>query len=232
LKILTKIYLVALLLVVCSKISAQITYQQFTIGAGAGAATAYAGADLPQTKAAFYAGACYYPVPVFNFGLEAQSGTLSGMPAPGSHDLKNFSNSYKTLILDANLYLGVFFNGQQNGFLNFIRNFYGGVGYGVMFDNIDNVNLANPGTTNNLTNTLKVISFKSGYEFNILKNSDNEPLLKADLSTRLYYVNGKGLDGYYERFAKSHSFYTCYAIGLKYTFVMKTSYTKGYKKYD
>jgi len=232
LKVLTKIYLIALLLFVFGSSSAQIKYQQITLGAGAGAATAYAGAGQPQTKAAFYVGADYYPVQVFNFGMEAQSGTLSGIPVPGSRDLKSFSNSYKAVILDANLYLGAFFDGRQSGFLNFIRNFYGGVGYGVMFNSINNVDLANPGTTNNLTNTLKVISFKSGYEFAILKNRGNEPLLKADLSTRFYYVDGKGLDGYYENFAKNHSFYTYYAIGLKYTFILKTSYGQGYKKYD
>ena len=230
-KVLTKIYITLLLLFVFSSLGAQTRYQQFTLGAGAGAATAYAGANQPQTKAAFYADACYYPWPVFNFGLEAQRGTLSGIPTTDSRNPKDFNNSYNALIVDANLYLGVFFDGQQNGFLNVIRNFYGGVGYGAMFNSINNVDLVNRGATDNVTNTLKVLQFKSGYECTILKNQYNEPLLKADLSTRFYYVNGKGLDGYYNS-AKTYGFYTYYAIGLKYTFIIRTTYGQGYKKYD
>jgi hypothetical protein len=231
LKVLSKVYLVALLLFVFNNSGAQIKYEQFTLGAGAGPATAYAGADQPQTKAAFYVGGYYYPVQFFNVGLEVQDGTLTGVPMLNSANAKDFSNSYKALILDANLYLGVFFKGQQNGFLNVIQNFYGGLGYGVMFNNINNAELGNPVVTDNVTNTLKAIAFKSGYECTILKNRYNAPLLKADLSARFYYINGMGLDGYYY-LAKTYSFYTYYAIGLKYIFIIKTTYGRGYKKYD
>jgi hypothetical protein len=228
----TKIYLFAFLFLIFNRLSAQIRYQQFTLGGGAGAATAYAGADLPKTNAAFYVSACYYPITFFNVGLEGQSGTLSGVSTPQSIDLKSFNNNFKSIVLDANLYLGAFFGAQQNGFLNFIKNFYGGVGYGVMINNVDNANLGELKITDHINNTLSIIQFNSGYEFNILKNRVDEPLLKADLSARFYYVTGKGIDGYYDTYSKTHSYYTYFAVGLKYTFITGSSYGRGYKKYD
>jgi hypothetical protein len=224
--------LLVLLLFAISRLSAQIRYQQFTVGAGAGAATAYAGAAQNKTNAAFYGGMCYYPTPAFNVGLEVQGGTLSGAAPPNNIDLKSFTNSYKAFVLDANLYLGAFVDGDKNGFSNIIKNFYGGVGYGVLMGSINNFDLGNRISTDHINNTINIIPFNAGYEFSIVKNIYHEPVLKADISARLYYVDGRGLDGYYDIYAKSSSYYTFYSIGLKYTFIIHPSYGKGYKKYD
>jgi hypothetical protein len=232
LKNLIKIYLVVALLFVFSGLSAQTRYQQFTIGGGAGAATAFAGADIIQTNPAFYASACYYPMPVFNIDLEGQLGTLSGDPAGKGIDLKGFTNNYKAVILDANLHLGAFFDPEKNGFLNVLKNFYGGLGYGVMNNSVSNIYILNTKTTNHVTNTLHMIAFDGGYECNILRNKYNEPLLKASLSLNLYDVPAKGLDGYYDNYARAYSYYTYYSVGLKYTIIIKAPYGKGYNKFD
>jgi len=232
LKDLTKLYLFVFLLFVFSGASAQTRYQQFTTGGGAAVATAYAGAGVPQTNAAFYAGIGYYPYPVFNIELEGQSGTLSGVSMPGAKNLKNFNNNYKAVILDANLYLGVFFDAQKNGFLNVIKNFYGGIGYGVIAGSINNVEIPITGNINHVNNTLKMIPFKGGYEYDILRNKYNEPLLKIDVSATLNYVMGHGLDGYYDSYAKGYSFYAFYNVGIKYTFIIHSTYGKSYNKFD
>src|ERR1700733_12102390 len=140
----TKIYLSVFLFFIFSGLRAQTRYQQFTLGGGAGAATAYAGAATPQSNGAFYADACYYPFPVFNIEAEGQAGNLSGISSNSRKDLKNFNNSYNAVIFDANLYLGVFFVPQKNGFLNIIKNFYGGIGYGVIVNKESNTDLLNP----------------------------------------------------------------------------------------
>ncbi len=231
-KVLTKLYFCLFLICVFSDVGAQTRYQQFTAGGGAGAATAYAGADLPQTHAAFYADIGYYPFSVFNIELEGQSGTLSGVSAANSKSLKNFNNNYKAVILDANLYLGVFFDAQKNKFLNVIKNFYGGAGYGIIAGSINNVEIPITGAANHINNTLKIIPFKAGYEYDILRNNYNEPLLKIDLSARLNYVLGQGLDGYYDTYAKAYSFYAFYNVGIKYTFIIHSTYGKSYNKFD
>ena len=228
----TKLYLFVFLLFVFSGVSAQTRYQQFTVGGGAGATTAYAGADLPKTNAAFYADIGYYPFSVFNIELEGQSGTLSGVSALNSRSLKNFNNNYKAVIVDANLYLGVYFDAQKNQFLNVIKNFYGGVGYGIIAGSINNVEIPITGNVNHVNNTLKIIPFKAGYEYDLLRNSYNEPLLKIDVSARLNYVMGQGLDGYYDSYAKAHSFYAFYNVGIKYTFIIHSTYGKSYNKFD
>ena len=231
-KIWAKVYSVAFLLFAFSGLKAQTRYQQLTLGGGAGAAMAYAGAALSQTNIAFYASASYYPVPVFNIDLEAQAGTLSGAPSNKSKSKKKFTDSYNAVILDANLYLGAFFDPQTSGFLNVIRNFYGGVGYSVMANSVNNVDLADIKTTNHIDNTINVVPFRTGYECSILKNRYNEPVLKADFSFTFNYTIGKGLDGYYDSYSKSFNFYNFYAVGLKYTIIVKAAYGKGYNKYD
>jgi len=215
-----------------SEASAQLQYQQIALGGGAGAAMAYAGAAKPQTNAAFYADICYYPVPVFNIGIEGQEGTLSGISLLNSRNHKNFSNSYKAVAVDANLYLGVFFKDQDDGFINVIKNFYGGIGFGVIANSVNNVNLLNATLMDHVNNTLKMIPFKGGYEYNILTNRAGEPVLKADVSLTLNYVVGKGLDGYYDNYANTTSFYTFYAIGLKYTIPIGGKHARDYNKFD
>jgi hypothetical protein len=232
LKIPAKIFVLVFLSFVFSHLYAQTRYQQFTLGGGLGAATAYAGADRPQTNIAFYANACYYPVPVFNVCFEGQGGALSGAADSKSRSHKSFNNNYKAVIVDANLYLGVFFDPEKNKFLNVIKNFYGGVGYGVIANSINNVDLANIKTTNHVNNTLNMVPFKGGYEYSILKNRYNEPVLKADFSATFNYVIGKGLDGYYDNYAGAFSFYAFYAVGLKYTFIIHATYGKSYNKFD
>jgi hypothetical protein len=229
---LAKVYLVFFLVFVFNALRAQTRYQQFTLGGGAGAATAYAGAAQIQTNAAFYTSACYYPATVFNIELEGQAGVLSGVSPYNSRNLKSFSNSYRAVILDANLYLGVFFDPQKSAFLNVIKDFYGGIGYGIMANSINNTDITSRNTIDHVNNTLKIIPIKGGYEYNIIRNKYNEPVLKADLSASFYYVNAKGLDGYYDNYAKASSFFTYYAIGLKYTIIIRTPYGRGYNKFD
>lgn len=229
---LTRTYLIFFLVFVFSRISAQTRYQQLTLGGGIGVATAYAGAGLPQTNPAFYTSACYYPFPVFNIELEGQAGMLSGGELNKSRDLKNFKNNYQAVILDANLYLGVFFDPQKSAFLNVIKNFYGGVGYGVIANSVNNTDLINPNTTDHVNNTLKLIPVTGGFEYDILKNKYNEPVLKANFSATFNYTIGKGLDGYYDNYGKAFNFYNYYAVGLKYTIIIRAAYGRGYNKFD
>ena len=231
-KDLTKIYVFLFLVFIFSGVSAQTRYQQLTVGGGAGAATAYAGAEVPQTHAAFYAGISYYPFSFFTIGLEGQSGTLSGIPTFKTTNLKSFNNNYQALTLNASLYLGAFFDAPKNGFLNVVKNFYGGVGYGVIAGSINNVEIPITGNVDHVNNTLKIIPFNAGYEYDIVRNAYNEPLLKIDVSARLNYVMGQGLDGYNDSYAKSHSFYAFYNVGIKYTFIIHSTYGKSYNKFD
>jgi hypothetical protein len=228
----TGIYLIIFLFFTFSRSQAQTRFQQLTLGGGAGIATAYAGADVAQANPAFYANICYYPFQVFNIELEGQSGTLSGVAKPHSRDLKSFSNKYQAVTVGANLYLGAFFDPQKDPFLNVIKNFYGGIGYGVITNSVNNIDLANLSAIDHVNNTLKMIPIKGGFEWTFVRNKYNEPVLKADFSTTFNYTIGHGLDGYYDNYGKSFNFYNYYTVGLKYTIIIKAAYGKDYNKFD
>jgi len=229
---LNKIFLTAVCLFSSGTIIAQTSYQQITLGGGPGAATAYAGADVPKTDVAFYVDAAYYPIPLFNIGFQGQSGMLGGTAAPKSINFKSFKNTYQAVTLTGQLYLGVFYEDGKNSVLNALRNFYGGAGFGVMASNIYNVDITAPKITDHVTNTLRMVPITGGYEFNILKNKFNEPLLKANFSSAFYYIIGKGLDGYYDNNSKSFDYYTYYAIGLNYTIILHGYHGRNYNKFD
>jgi hypothetical protein len=229
---LNKVVLIVTYLFIAGWANAQTAYQQFTLGGGPGAATAYAGAALPKTEAAFYIDAGFYPIADGFINLQGQSGTLAGDAEPGSINHKSFQNSYKSVTLNAQLFLGVFYKEGNNGFLNFIRKFYGGSGYGVIINNITNVSVAAARTKEVVTNRLDIIPVTGGYEFNVLRNAYNEPMLKINISSTFYYVPAKGLDGYSDVNAAPYSYYTYYAIGLKYIFIVHTRPHRDYNRLD
>jgi hypothetical protein len=77
-----------------------------------------------------------------------------------------------------------------------------------------------------------VVPLKLGYEFNLIKNSDNDPVLKADASLALNYIDGRGLDGYYDSFSKSINVYTFYTVGLRYAISLGHPGERSYNKFD
>ena len=212
--------------------NAQTAYQQFTLGGGIGAATAYAGAALPKTDVAFDIDAGFYPVADGFINLQAQSGTLAGAAEPGSINHKSFQNRYKSLTINAQLFLGIFYEESNSGFLNFIRNFYGGSGYGVIINNTTNVSVAAAKTQDVVTNRLGIIPVTGGYEFNVLRNGHNEPMLKVNISSVFYYVPSKGLDGYNDVHAASYSYFTYFGIGFKYIFAVPARPHRDYNRLD
>ena len=77
-----------------------------------------------------------------------------------------------------------------------------------------------------------MVPFKLGYEYNIIRNSANEPVLKVDASLVLNYIDARGLDGYYDHYSKSINFYTYYAIGLRYAINLNHIGERSYNKFD
>lgn len=228
---LVRLYIAAILLFFSATVQAQ-RYDQLTFGAGGGLAAAYAGAPIAQTNPVFYVDAAYYPFPLVNAGVELQDGQLSGTTTLQNRNHKAFTNNYKAVVLDANLFLGAFFQPGGSGFFNIIRNFYAGAGYGDMINQINYLSLGVNSAPNRESNNLRMIPFKLGYEYNIINDRFSEPVLKLDLSFRFNYIIGKGVDGYYDNYTRSFDFYNFYAVGLKYTIVMHHTFGRGYAGYD
>lgn len=211
-------------------VAGQNRYQQVSIDGGGGVSQAFAGAISPQINPAFYGGMSYYPIHDLNFTGLVQGGVLSGNTLPRAEDPKQFRNSYTALDAEANVYLGIFFNHDNGAFLNALKGFYAGAGFGYMSCRITNAQLKAVDITDHISNNLKFIPLRSGYEFDLLHNQYQEPLLKVILSSTLYYVADRGLDGYYDPTSSARGFFVSYTVGVKYTFAFRGNAGNRYNK--
>lgn len=219
------------MIIISGQLRAQNSVPQITVGAGGGIATAFTGTVLQKNTVAFYGDAAYYPLPFLNVNIEVQAGTLSGASS-GTRNRKSFTNTFNTQIINGELQLGVIIKPNINGFFDVVRNIYGGAGYGVLNGDISNVSVNKSAVTAHIKNTLNIVPLKVGYELTIVKNIYEEPVLKLDGCLNLNYVKGKGLDGYYDKNAATHSFYTYVSLGLRYAISLRHGTAKDYNKFD
>jgi len=226
----TKYFIPVIIVLFAGRLKAQNRLQQIAIGAGAGFATAYAGAQQPETKWAWFGDAGYYVTPYFNIDIQGQAGTLGGTSITIKNP-KSFSSSYRAATAEARVQLGQFFDPHDNRFLIFAKNIYVGAGYGFIRSDINNVALRNQQTIDHVKSNIPMVPVKLGYEFNLVNNY-GEPLIKADFSYSFNYTIGKGLDGYYDNTSKSFNFYNYYAFGLKYLITIGGPHKHSYDKFD
>jgi len=204
-----KLLFIALILV-SVKLNAQ-TDHSLTLGAGGGATTAYAGAAVVKTTASFYGNAAYYPSEFFDVSLEAQIGTLAGGQPLSKH--LNFNNKFQAGFAEVHEHMGVFFQNADNGFADFLSNVYVGTGFGLINNNVTQINF----TVDHYHNVIPVIPIKFGYLWSI-KDSQNDEIIKVNFSYSANPTIGRGLDGYFGSMPQAEKFYVFYAIGLEYTF--------------
>ena len=226
-----KLFSFIILMFIGGQISAQSNISQIVFGTGAGVAMAFDGATSPKPTLAFYGDAAFYPVAYLNLNVEGQAGTLSGAVL-NSKDRKRFNNNFKAVMINGELQAGAFIEPGKNSFLDLVRNIYAGIGYGLINNHVTNVNILKPKVTDQVNNTLHMVPFKLGYEYNLIKNSSNEPVLKVDASLALNYIDSRGLDGYYDHYSKSINFYTYYSIGLRYAISLNHLGERSYNKFD
>jgi hypothetical protein len=153
------VFLIFAGLLVSLNCNAQLANPQFAIGGGTGVSTAYAGADFPKENSAFYIDLSYYPVKYGNnafFRLQVQDGTFAGNAEANLADknFKAFTSQYQSITLTAQMYLGTFYDAGGNAFLNFLKNFYGGIGLGMTAGNITNISIAQPTEEAHTSNAL------------------------------------------------------------------------------
>jgi hypothetical protein len=228
---LNKLVSIIFLIIISGQLRAQNSAPQITFGAGGGIATPFSGTLLQKNTEAFYGDAAYYPWSFFNVNFEVQAGTLSGASS-GKRNLKSFTNNFNAEIINGELNLGVIIKPDINVFFDVIRNIYGGAGYGIINGDITNVNIFKPSIIDHIKNTIHIVPIKLGYELTIVRNIYDEPLLRLNGCLNLNYVKGKGLDGYYDKNAAPHSFYTYASLGLRYAISLRHGKARDYNKFD
>ena len=217
-----KIFLFIFLIFVATYVKAQdeYDYKQIALGIGAGNEIAYAGTQINKTEIAYFGNVNYYPTPFINFKFQVQAGKLSGSSLlyKNDYNIKNYINNYWAVILEGNVQLGALFDNADN--LSFIKNFYAGTGFGVMNNKVVNTKSDNIYITNILVSSTSktcLIPIKLGYDYNLIKDQYEQPVLKIDLSYTFNYTIGKGIDGYYDKHSNHLKYFYFYSVGLKYT---------------
>jgi hypothetical protein len=229
---------------------AQVGYNYAQYGLGISTGVFKASTDVPNQKshAALAFNFNYYTTPYVNFTLEYQFGKVSGGAieaigdSPSAEDLANYlktdpylrsySNSYKHIMLYADVQAGEIMDYSNDGFLNkALRNFYLGTGIGMIYNKMDYIQRNSPDDTyvygglDKGTNV--VIPARFGYQFKIY-NAYDEPAFLVDLGYQKNFVLGYGLDGYADPIlvTKSYESYSAFHIGVKFNFGTVVSYRK------
>ena len=206
------------LILFSGRIRAQGSIPQITLGGGVGVSTAFAGTEVQKTNLAWFAEAGYYPGTYVVMTAEEQIGTFSGASLnPNGVNPKSFINNYNATIFNIGVAPTIILNDKQSALANVLKNIYLGTGLGLLFSNITNVNFYNIQAKDHINNFLPIVPLKSQYEYSIVNNRQ-EAVLKLDLSSAFYYAIGKGIDGYYDSFARHGAFYYFLNIGIKYPF--------------
>lgn len=170
---------------------------------------------------------------IYNYGpfassvAELQYGTLSGGGLTPNLDPfgREYVNHYAAFILRTDYQLGGIIGYSRSDFVNFLKNFYGGTGIGLV-DNNNSVQRYSiyqstykfPGADKSINVD---IPLRFGYEFKFYNDFD-EPYMAIDLCYVHSVVFGEGLDGYDDppsKFRNLHSDqYRQIVLGIKLNF--------------
>ncbi|TDG37564.1 hypothetical protein EZJ43_00265 [Pedobacter changchengzhani] len=231
------VLLIAFLLLV-SFSYAQSNYFKFSGGIGLG--PNYSFTDVYKGKRGFttYGTLDYHITPFVTAGLEAQFGSIRGGSITDDRYNRQFTNHYASISANAKIMLGEFVDYDKNDFLYNIRGLYGGLGIGVVNNNI-----------------VDIVRFRPSYSddpgfgpfpgrdksLNLLVpiNLGINFFINDDYGYMRYVINvnaqsnvtfGEGLDGYNDPPSKYRNdapdIFNTYTIGVKYFFGSIRSYRK------
>lgn len=181
--------------------------------------------------------------PYLPIGSELQFGTLSG----GSNTNKAYdaygrqsTNSYKALLLHADIQAGEILNYGDSFFLNVIKNFYVGTGFGFIYNDMTFIQRKDPYNPayGNFPGKDKGVNFilplRVGYEIKIFNNYD-EPAYSINIGYRHNIDFGEGLDGYNDNPAifknNAKDQYRQISIGFKVNFGYIIAYNKNIRRF-
>jgi hypothetical protein len=224
----------------CFAAKAQGGYNYNSFGFGIGGGIVHSLADLKKgyNDKAFNANLTYYYSPYVPIVLEFQIGKLrgGGDEVAVDKDTRKFENKYKALMLHVDYQLGDAIDYYRSDFLNIIKNFYGGIGVGAIFNDVKNNRYSLLDQTYRFPGKDKsvnvIVPLRFGYEFKIY-DYYGVPKFGIDIGYQHYVTFGEGLDGYEDptsRFKNNApDQYRHITIGFKYNFGTEHAYDKSIK---
>lgn len=227
-----------------AKAQAGYNYYEWGIGAEASYERGYTNVPRQDNNIGFAGKLIYNYNPYLPIELEIQAGHLSGGGLTVDKDKygRQFSNHFIAAYLHADVHLGAIIDYGDDWFLNRIKNFYLGTGFGLV-DNNNKVQRTNvipqngsldyvfPGKDKS---TNFAIPLRVGYEFKIYDSYD-QPGWAIDVGYIHTLVFGEGLDGYDDPSSKfknnATNQYRQFVIGFKYFFGNTVAFNKLVKNY-
>lgn len=129
------ISLLALLL--CLTATAQSNFYKLSLGGGGGFTQSFTDYEKHKFGKSIYGVGEFFFTPFISLGGEGQIGRIKG--EGGNLPRKSFVNSYKSLTLNAKLYLGAVIDYKRNGFSNAVKGLYLGAGIGGVLNNVSGI---------------------------------------------------------------------------------------------
>lgn len=218
-------------------VNAQVgyNYKEFSVGLD----VSYERGYTNLTKQDYHVGESlnfiYNYSPYIPITAELQFGSLSGGGAYPTGDKygRQYLNQFEAFVVHGDLGLGELIDYSQGDLMNILKNFYGGTGIGVVFNNNTvtrhpsyDPSYTFPGSNSSIN---PIIPLRFGYEFK-LYNDYEEPWMAVDIGYIHNLVFGEGLDGYDDPSNKfknnATNQYSQIVIGVKFSLGNVTSYSK------
>ena len=208
----------------------QYNFHRFSVGLSGGPNQPFSDVSRNKMGAAITLNSDFYFTPFVVGGVEGQIGKLRGGDRVLDPHLREFENSYKTLLFTGKFALGQLLNYNRRSILNTFKGLYIGSGAGFMFNNMSFVTRIKPDGMNNYTfpgddsGVNLVIPATAGISFNFVDGWDETRyILSAGYQMNLTF--GEGMDGFNdppEKFENNYNDMYSYAtLSLKYCFGRK-----------
>ena len=208
----------------------QYNFHRFSVGISGGPNQPFSDVSRNKMGGAITLNSDFYFTPFVVGGVEGQIGKLRGGDRVLDPHLREFENSYKTLLFTGKFALGQLLNYNRRSILNTFKGLYIGSGAGFMFNNMSFVTRIKPDGMNNYTfpgddsGVNLVIPATAGISFNFLDGWDETRyILSAGYQMNLTF--GEGMDGFNdppEKFENNYNDMYSYAtLSLKYCFGRK-----------
>jgi hypothetical protein len=222
------------------KAQGSLNYATYGIGVSVSSNKAYADLKKQDSNQSYAVTFNYFYTPYVPIGLEMQFGTLSGggNTVNLDKDTRRYENSYKALILHLDVQLGELINYQGNTFLNIAKNFYGGIGFGGIMNDVNTNRYSLLDPTYRFPGVDKsinlIVPLRFGYEFKFYNDYD-QPNIRLDIGYQHNLTFGEGIDGYDDPSThfKNNALdqYRQITVGIKVNFGGQDSYDKEIKGY-
>jgi hypothetical protein len=215
---------------ICQDAFSQYNFHRFSIGIAGGPNRPFSDVSRNKMGGAITINSDFYFTPFVIGGVEGQVGKLTGGDRILDPHLREFENSYKTVLFTGRFALGQLLNYNRRSILNTFKGLYVGSGWGLIFNKMSFVTRIKPDGMNNYTfpgedsGVNLVVPATAGIAFNIVDGWDETRyIISAGYQMNLTF--GEGMDGFNdppEKFENNYNDMYSYAtLSLKYCFGRK-----------